>query len=142
MGQLFCHIGPEFPLNGEFSTDATMIAPCSVKAWESFRRPPQVKLDIANCDFIIGVAAVIDDEQLTAGQAGAVWHRWRSPVPIVGPLKQNKIKKSKGFALKGYRGRGYFPAGPVPGGLGDGLSGSKGKAPARKAFPLLSEISV
>jgi hypothetical protein len=48
--------------------------------------------------------AVVDDEQLTAGQAGAVGPGWGSPVPVIGSLKQNKIEKSKGFALKRYRG--------------------------------------
>jgi hypothetical protein len=53
---------------------------------------------------------------------------------IVGPLKQNKIKKSKGFALKGHCGRGYFPAGRVQGGLRDGPPGTKRKSPERGAF--------
>jgi hypothetical protein len=64
-------------------------------------RPPLVEV-FKNLP--VGVA-VVDNKQLAAGQAGAVGPGWGSPVPVVGPLKQNKIKKSKGFALKGYRGR-------------------------------------
>jgi hypothetical protein len=88
-------------------------------------------------DLPVGVA-VIDDEQLTAGQAGAAGHGWRSPGLIIGPLKQNKIKKSKGFAFRGYRGREYFAAGRPPGGLRDGGSptGQK-KSPREGGFFLV-----
>jgi hypothetical protein len=84
-------------------------------------------------DLPVGIA-VVNDEQLTAGQADTAGHGWRSPVPIVGPLEQNKIKKSKGFDLKGLSlpGKIFFRSSS---GRSGGLPpASQKKAPYSEAF--------
>ena len=75
---------------GVFSTVAAVMAPCSVKASGSFRRPPQ--LDVANCDFksanSVGGPGSLTERPLT----GTVAYSRCRPIAEVSPAGENRRK--------------------------------------------------
>ena len=60
---------------GVFSTLAAITAPCSVNTSGSFRRPPQLELDVANCNFKSANSSAVSENAKSSGKRSMLMGR-------------------------------------------------------------------
>jgi hypothetical protein len=84
---------------GELSTLAAMMAPCSVKAYGSFRRPPRPTFDVADCDIKPSNSSRLSRNAKSGGNRSILRLTCSLSLPVLTPYNwarsESKMKPAK-----------------------------------------------